>query len=288
MFGNNFAGITVWRDLLEDIFHKQESLQVNNQITFALDTLPVEGPARVEMLQLAGMYFGHARLYNARSFQVHFTVNCVNDLKEYVNNLKLGILKGIDLVSVSNINKASEIAEIKSLVPEAQVNWNVLSSSIVKKDISTIKEILTRVDSMYLLLHKAPMGHRGHNISDFYRAIQEVNKLDTSNEPAPENACKIPSITDKIMTDGCISDSRKYIKSGFGCSSNISRFQIWPDGRVTGCAYNSHNQYGKAAVSLSDIVDNLRNARTRYEFSECSIPIELQSFNDGKKHLAIV
>ncbi len=80
------------------------------------------------------------------------------------------------------------------------------------------------------------------------------------------------NVRNKVSVDGCLQDTIKYTKTGFGCSSNVSRVQVWPDGSVTGCpyAFSSDGPIGKTA---EDILDNIISARKQYDFKQkCHLP----------------
>ncbi len=286
LYGRTQMSQRVWRDIIWDVLVNHQRI-APTQVTLALDTISRSPDEGKFMRDLARSYFNGALEKNP-DMEVHFTVNCVNDLRGYLETYKNKI-EGINLVSISNLNKVEDIEFVREWVPGARVNWNVLSSSLKNRDpVKDIRPLLQRVDMMYLLLHKAPMGQEGHDLASFHQAVKNLLQLDTSREPTPAGSCAVPSLTTKVVTDGCLADSRKFLKTGFGCSSNVNRFQVWPDGRVTGCAYNSHNRYGKAAESLEDIVANLKDARDRYEFKACSIPKAVTEYDESRKRLPVV
>lgn len=272
-----------WQDLIIDLFHNQKYIKAN-QVTLALDTLPSKqhllytNADREFMLRLAKLYFSAASTRdNLQEPEAHITVNCINDFKQYIEELDMGTGLKLNLVSISNINNLEDIRLVRKLAPGAEINWNILSTSLVKYSLEYIKSILQAVDNMYLLLHKAPLGDTGHNIKSFKEACRKIDELREDSYEPPADSCKLPELVDKVVVDHCMTDARNFKSTGKGCSSNISRFQVWPDGRVTGCAYNSHNQYRKAAYTIQEVVENLKDARNRYEFSQCTIPQELSN-----------
>lgn len=275
-FGSEEMSLDLWRQLLIDIMICKNP-QVS-QVTMALDTLPAIMPRLIKMRSIAWTYLDLMRSATADpTVEYHMTVNCINDLRTY--EISRGHER-LNLLSISNINKIEDIAEARAIFPKARINWNILSGSFVKKSPEQIKEILVHVDQAYLLLHKAPLGMQGHDYLSWQNAFFLLAQLRSKEEeliPQIDNACPIPNIFNKVIYDGCMQDSWNYIKDkkmgrpATGCSSNVNRFQIWPDGRVTGCAYNSHEQYGIKAITREDITSNLRDARTRYEFDRCTI-----------------
>lgn len=275
-FGSEEMSLKDWILLLHDILITQDYIKTN-QVTLALDTIPHGNAETAIKMYYIAEKFVNIHQSKAKDLQVHLTVNCANDLRSY---FPTGPKNNIDLLSISNINNLDDIQFARQVFPKAKINWNILSSSLIKKDPKDIKQILAHVNQAYLLLHKAPLGHQEHDWDSWQKAFFLIAELRAGQEEVPEtsDSCLVPNLFDKIIFDGCVRDAWNYAKDkkfgreAFGCSSNVSRFQIWPDGRVTGCAYNSHEQYGKKVESFSDIVNNLRDARTRYEFHHCTIP----------------
>ncbi len=279
-FGSEHMPEDLWSALIDDIVVYGHKIRTN-QVTMALDTLSSKEDEYTLMYQIARDYMRAIRCksFSYKGPQKHLTVNCVNDLEEYTNS---ELFEQLDLISVSNINSLADIKLIRERAPWAKINWNILSSSLIRKSQEQIIEILTHVNQAYLLLHKAPLGKEGHDFDSWNKAldvIDQINykfsigdRLDNLLDFDGPEVCPVPNPASKIVIDGCIQDAFNFRKTGEGCCSNISRFQIWPDGRVTGCAYNSHERYGKFAKSVDDVVDNLREARERYEFDRCTIP----------------
>jgi hypothetical protein len=297
-FGSEEMDYSIWTWIFQDMIQYRAGNNRNidtKQITLALDTLP-KTSARHKMQEIANSYLSYvAEEYDDRHdlgfekrTEYHMTVNSVHDLEQYdfYHN------KALDLVSISHLNNADEIYTIKDYFPNAKINYNVMSGDFAKqvksKGIDHVKAILRNVDSVYYLLHKAPMGLEGHDFNAFFEGLAAINLF--KNPPQQQTdgqACPVPDLASKFIFDGCMNDAKYFSKTGYGCSANVSRFQIWPDGRVTGCAYNSHNQYGKFAESFDDVLDNIRDAKTRYEFSTCTIPSGLKEYST-KKHLQVV
>jgi len=288
-----------WQHLIVDIVGGREYIQTN-QVTFALDALPtghdnLDAPStRANMKSIAAKYLECMAYYKSSDIECHITTNHINDLRNYHFGMAI---QNLDLLSISNILSIEQIEKARELAPGAKINWNVTSgdfvSQVKRQGWNEVKKILRKVDSVYMLLHKAPMGQAGNALSDFFAAVSLIQDLKTVQPESEGQACAAPSLLSKFNLDGCMNDSRQFLKSGFGCSSNISRFQIWPDGRVTGCAYNSQQQYGNKAEHLEDVVKNLRDAKERYEFSGrnagncCTIPTELKNYSNNK-HLKVM
>lgn len=278
-----------WLDLIGEVLTAQTKIRPK-QVTLALDTLPSKNHLlyskqhREWMINLANYYFlfaerkGFKHRNQCNNTEAHITVNCVNDIRAYKEEVNEDnyLSNGLSLVSISNINGIEDIRYARETFPGAKINWNILSTSLVDIEKDKIKEILRHVDNCYLLLNKAPTGRIGNQISAFMKSLELVESIRDKDNTTIPGTCKVPDPTSKIVVDHCISDAVKFHKTGFGCSANISKFQVWPDGRVTGCAYNALNQYDNASTTLDDVVANLFSARKRYEFSMCTIPNELQ------------
>lgn len=288
-FGSEEMDDSVWYELIPALTNGDKRIR-SGQVTLALDTLP-KTAARSKLLDIAQEYFEAIKIADqSAGSEYHLTVNTVSDLKQYdpvIND-------GLSLCSISHLNNADEIHTIRDFFPKAKINYNVMSGDFVKqvnaKGLDHVKSIIKNVDSVYLLLSKAPMGEVGHDFNSFFQALETLKKFKNPPQETDGQACALPDLASKFVMDGCMMDSRNFIKTGFGCSSNVSRFQIWPNGKVTGCAYNSHNQYGKHAEDLDDIIQNLYEAKDRYEFSgegcgsgkACSIPQGLKDYSSRK------
>lgn len=275
-FGSEEIDFELWVTILDNIFFADRNIRTS-QVTLALDTLNQDpfSDSYFKMYKIAAVYSAMTRdikqYKNNLNLSIHLTVNDVKDLEQYT---KSEPFVGLDLISVSNINSLDDIKRIRERAPYAKINWNVLASTLNKKSEDQIRQIVQHVNQVYLLLPKAPLGKEGHDFNSLWKSMRKIPTLFPRDEKQETDgdSCVIPPLINKFILDGCIRDSNTFKVEGTGCSSNISRFQIWPDGRVTGCAYNSHEQYGKKANSIEDILDNLNDARTRYEFEKCTIP----------------
>jgi hypothetical protein len=269
------------QDLLHDVLYLQDNI-ITDQFTIALNDIVDEDyhswwwPV-VDAVTMPG------RVLPA---EFHATVN---NLRGSVNNpyhiASETFFNKLTMLSVSHLTPESA-KSFKERKLSTKLNWNVFSDEVEKISDEKLIAILQLVDHVYIIMKKPPLGltyvnEYANSVSSLERTIRRLTDMKTVESKAfvpVDNACKVPSIFDKIHIDGCFKDSNKYNRTGNGCSSNISRFQIWPDGTATGCAYNSQQSYEqKSAISLSGIVVNLKKARTRYEFSSCKIPQLLSS-----------
>lgn len=268
-----------------------------NQITLALDRRPSRSPGvhmdnshqyvqykRNAMLDLFKRFIEAKQVSTGGEF--HITVHTLSDLTDYLVNLGGQVLPAspFDMISISHINEleCQTLQEVRGRVASL-INWNltidpVVKIDAIKKSFRTIAEV---VDSIYLVLHKPNTGQPFDPVA--FEAHQDFLKF-IRTQPQ--------SIQDKVTIDGCLSDSKKFLSTGYGCSSNVSRFQVWPDGSVTGCAYNQ-NRITAPAANLISFLKNIYQASKVYEFDSCKIPTHLDSKNTYVKqrinhHLEII
>lgn len=248
-----------------------------NQITLALDKRPLK-PVNIRMdgshssiffkRELMLRYFEKFLIAKSKSIggEFHVTVHTINDLFDYWQSQTNRIM--IDMVSLSTIDskEISCFQDIRSIIAP-HINWNLTADPSLKLDKENFYQIAEAVDSIYLVLHKPSTGqHLDIHAFERYQELLQLIKIQ------PE------SIQNKVHIDGCLSDSRKFLSTGYGCSSNVSRFQVWPDGSVSGCAYNQE-RVTPAANNLSELLKNLTQASKVYEFNKCKIPHYLNPNN---------
>lgn len=269
-----------YRTLLDEMI---EGKRISaNQVTFALDT-----PDSYDQIQqgLFDAYFG-AFLSGAKrakdagvDMEFHVTTQGWSTLRHYMDSPSMPTLEGIDVISFSTPVGPHRYEELKRKYPNLHINTNMTlypkigkiysetnfesRTTLIKKCLDGEKENpRPRTDSIYLILHKPDVGEKyDQDYVDYYQSVAEHFK-DNPN----------------VMTDGCIQDSKKFLKTGHGCSSNISRFQIWPDGSVSGCPY-SHNPITPGVGNVKEeteqleiVLNNIRAANKIYQFDKCKIP----------------
>jgi len=248
-----------------------------NQITLALDNLPsprgliTEHMQRILVNYLTVAQYGKERAIDT---EFHMTVNSIDALYEY-RPFSMEQAKCLDLITFSQIHK-KDIGKLKGMRDiVSHVNYNFQPSLLnntkkaIKQKIKILKEdILPNVNTMYLILHKPDTGKDlDQEMTNNYFLFWEQLK-----ETLP------PGLLAKVNLDGCVIDAKRYVTTGGGCSSNISRFQVWPNGAVSGCPY-SHTPKTKAAIDAVDIIENIQEASKVYEFKKCKIPENLHPSN---------
>jgi MoaA/NifB/PqqE/SkfB family radical SAM enzyme len=80
---------------------------------------------------------------------------------------------------------------------------------------------------------------------------------------------------EKLVQDACIEDSYKKLKSGLTCSAGISKLHIWPDGRVSGCPYDSKHIMHQSVGKEYDVWNELNrvvNEKSCHSMDHCKIP----------------
>lgn len=270
--GISDSNFVLMGDIISEI---GRSIQVN-QVTFALDKKPVpaytSGPMSVnspatQMQALADYFMGRLQTCESDT-EFHMTVHTVSDLHEYgFHHRTYSYPKKLHMLSISHINEkdVSTFTYIRETIAQS-INWNLtIDPSVNLKHIkSTFHHVAMHVDTIYLVLHKPSTGklfdpEAFEMHQDFVRFIKTLPDY----------------IQKKVHIDGCIHDSYKFIRTGYGCSSNVSRFQVWPDGSVTGCAYNQ-NRVTPPAETMHDLHYNFWLASKKYEFDKCKIPNHLE------------
>jgi len=240
-----------------------------NQLTISMDVVPRIGNS-VHLLRFARYLeeelLAPGALEREERPEVHLTLRNLLSAQAYRFNGQHSLFENVDVVTVSNgcsldtpfkENKLVKFLNRNFMLDISSIGWN---SSTTNMQVDLISRTLEVYDHVYMLLNKTPIGKPVDlDIHKKYLAkYQEVYTL-LSN-----------SLGDKISRDTCVDDSEKFIKTGFGCSSNVSKFQVWPDGTVSGCPYAIRG-HGKVAVVAEDILDNIRQARKVQDFSECYI-----------------
>lgn len=238
-----------------------------NQITMAVDVLPKSNDSyEFEVLTDFFKYFHFAARSNTLQTEYHITVNHINNLKTYLDYLEYHevALSYFQMISVSNLTDIP-----KSWKHKTHWNWNLTLFPSDYPDISKINtqetkdwfvSQLNKVDSCYLVLHKPSTGDKVglHSFKIFIEFKKMIDSL-------------LPEQRAKVNFDTCFTDSQKYLSTNRGCSANVSKFQIWPDGSVTGCPYKQTPDT-PSAKNLQEIFANFVLAKNKYNFNSCNIP----------------
>lgn len=259
-----------------------------NQITLAVDDLSLDGYQAAEMLNLFGGIL--TTVVNRKSNKLdlhpaefHITCHTPKTLKNYTflnkktpwisEERTMEMLKYINMISFSEIPEG-EFEFVKEIAKHTPVNYNhLIPANITSDNIDTYVDKVTKigriVSHIYLVMFKRPIGSETNELvqlRDRSRMLNDIKVIQTLMERLPEDVRR------KVTRDGCLQDVSKHSRTGFGCSSNVSRVQVWPDGSVTGCAYafGADKPQGR---TVEIVMENIRNARKEYDFgSLCHLP----------------
>jgi hypothetical protein len=268
---------TVWIDLMKALNRNDpHPLLLANQITMAFDTLPTDKQQQYEMKMIGNEFL---RMRTDRPGEYHATANSVEDFLDYFNSSWKSCITGnlqrvslnnekkdmhlLDVLSFSNIqlNDISTFPGFRTWVTP-HINWNltIFPGTNLDKIKAHFMKVQPHVDSIYLVLHKPATGK---NLDSSSWAAHLDMRLWVKTLPE--------EIRKKVNTDGCAHDTQKFLDTGYGCSSNVSRFQVWPDGSVSGCAYQQ-KRITPPAKDLQGLLQNFYTASKVYEFDGCKIP----------------
>jgi hypothetical protein len=285
--------IELWRDLFQTYLYDihDDHHYHTNQITFSADDYSKDPIKKQYMKKVFEEYFfyicaGKAKYDKSLLPEAHITFHTLNTFDSYRDELGLSYNNKsfatiFDMISFSEI-KLSELDTIKELAQYTKINYNHLIPNRInnlRDYIDKINQIGKVVNHIYLVINKTPIGRKQTELDkdsnaqtmfdDRYIITQILKSVDND-------------IKSKISVDGCLKDVDKHSRTGFGCSSNVSRIQIWPDGSVTGCAY-AFNSTGTEARSFAGLLENISRARGQYDFRDrCHLPDAYKDSKSGR------
>ena len=256
--------IVTLNTFLDDLYFKGKLY--TNQFTLAVDNLPAEGEDREYMIQALGMaiWYKQNAAQEMQDTELHLTVNSWSTLKGYLDasNFELEDLRQVALLSISSPISKSELEEIREWAPDIVLNWQVQPYGRFNRE--KFENRLANFDQAYFIIHKGP----------------DMNMINPGNWHAwYSKIYNLPlELRDKIHIDSCAKDNWKFQRSGFGCSANISKIHIWPDGHVTGCPYNqrTYDDRGTEAATAAELHRNIKLSSERYEYRDCKLDVGLQ------------
>lgn len=242
-----------------------------NQITFALDKLSIDSYKYQIMLDLAYGYFFYASKDRTTQTEFHATVHTIDDLLGYTSGLKTNKFN-LEMLSISHLTEASiyNLKTLDILSSKTKINWNLTVDPTI--NLQKIKDsfigVASAVDSIYLVLHKPCTGN--YYPAESIAAYKDFQAFISR---------QYPEIQRKVIFDTCITDSEKFLSTGFGCSAGVNKFHIWPDGSVTGCPYNQR-RLTPGASTVEEVIKNIYQVNQIYrEFDSCKIPNHLDNNN---------
>jgi hypothetical protein len=239
------------------------------QISISIDDIPLHWDERESIhIEMQAQFNDFLRLSRSRrETEIHITACDINTLSKYgeLNNY----FENFEVVSLSNISD-QDIENLKKYFINEHINYNhlcpdIVNSYTIREQIEHIIEVAEVVDTIYIIVRKRPTGKEftpEEEASNISRLQQDLSYIRTILAKVPE------SVRRKINIDTCIEDVIRGRRTGSGCSANVSKFQVWPDGTVSGCPY-AFSGCGKIAKSAEDILRNIELAKSNYEYETC-------------------
>lgn len=203
-----------------------------NQVSISIDALNGE--------HMQEIFDGVIWLAGRKKNKLTVTINNTQSLRQYKN--WPDIFK-VDTVGFSNLN-ANDIDLVKQY---SNVVLNTIQGAKIEES------LLPYLHRAYLVMKKKPNGMqlKPEDLENLKEGIKWARQY------------KGP----KFVLDRCLLNMRNNIAGVGKCSSGVSRFQVWPDGGVSGCPY-AKNGIG-SAQTVEGILENIRRARERYDFDRC-------------------
>lgn len=258
-----------------------------NQVTMSVDHLPVRSDSisQFNYFHMTSVFQAFIHIANEQDRstrpEMHITVKGLGSLHRYVSDLKMKDreLGGLDFISLSEVPVTStglaSLDALRSKIPKTKFGWNVMMPGREVNDseyitfLAAMDNIMPYIDQLYLLLRKTPIG-TCRNL-DTVKQDKEQMTRDLQFIEHIQDTAERRGYGHQVLVDGCLRDIVKFKETGFGCSSNISKFQIWPDGSVSGCPYKYKAVTGPGNT-WKEILENIRKAQDFYDFQECHLP----------------
>lgn len=251
-----------------------------NQITVSFDLLPEDDWHKSILLAYYKKLSEQVRNAKEQGVDlpaIHGTFTHADSFIEYKRSIS-SHSDPFDMVSISNLPTPADAERILAnnggAMAGRHINFNhqipeYICSDNIDEYVKHMETIAKAVSTIYLVIHKFPVGKEmtvEDEIRFKNRLTHDLTVIHTLNKRLTDNARA------KLIYDGCLADTAKFAKDGHGCSSNISRIQVWPDGSVTGCAY-AHQSSTGPAETIELLIDNIRAVRKEYDFREkCYLP----------------
>jgi hypothetical protein len=215
-----------------------------NQISISVDELPkvVDDNTLQQRDHMAGFIASvlTTMLVDEREIkpQVHLTLRSPETLESYCGaGVPFFLWSEVDLISFS---------EIYTMHPD-------LFMTLRGRQIQKLQE--TGVQINYNALNK--MIPEGLPIDSIYLLVK---KLGTGQE-----FYFLPPQYKKVYTDICL----HHLQDN-NCNANISKFQVWPDGSVSGCPYQQKSDTPEA-LTAEEVVGNIISSARERNFERCCL-----------------
>ena len=238
-----------FQELFRSIFTETHSLFTTKQVTLSVDKLPADHRRAAFMEEILDIFLKQPKGLTEK----HITVHSRMDLEQYGPYRFLKAFQSeLDWISVSKIHNDYDTRTLSNMGP--RINWNTLPAGI--RGYGFCAETLSFVDHLHLLLEKPVLGQ------DFNR-IAEIDFMKTRDFLRQHFPSELRQ--GKITFDPCHMALEGYYTKGWGCSSNLRKISIWPDGTVTGCPYDSGREELDHEESL------VMALRDEYDWERCRI-----------------
>lgn len=205
--------------------------------------------------------------------KIQITCRNIESLLDYfrLTNVPMeATLRSLDMISFSNL-KSTEQQLIEYIRRFIRVNYNHMppwpSDYRVDKEEeykNALASIAKFVDSIYYIIPKKPTGDLNETSSKSNVYLDWIWYYLNVIDHLPIN------LKGKITRDTCFHDIQSYkLDPTKGCSANISKFTVWPDGAVSGCPY-AKIANTLPARNVEEILENLQEAKNyHYDFERC-------------------
>jgi hypothetical protein len=271
--------------LLEELIEANPA--ICNQFTLSADTPSPELSNRDDHM-LCVFFKTICAFKTIASPEIHITIKDPKTLMTYLScGYEPKYLRRLALISFSRLDREDSlhpdhavIDAIRTHCSDTKIAWNLRmparepTKSNIKSWINNVRMHHTKIDQIYMLLTKTPVGAK-RDSTDFDQEKRQIAR-DLYYMKALQKVANEEGWGNKLIVDGCLQDVLKFKDTGFGCSSNISKFQVWPDGTVTGCPYKFRSRQ-EPAMTAEGILENIKEARNHYDFDECHLPGVLES-----------
>lgn len=173
-------------------------------------------------------------------------------------NISVDVAK-ITSVDGDHLDGILSLKEIYRKYPDIHFNWNLMLPRRMNiKEKSLLQTLLNKLeknfDSIHLIIEKLS-DPAGHNIFN-----EDSDEISTEIfESYLKTAVELKQrFGDKLFIDSCVQTTLDNAITGnmFACRAGVNHVSLWPDGKVTGCAYRTpdtaYNTSEYSAVKAAD------------------------------------
>ncbi|MCW4026332.1 MAG: hypothetical protein NWE76_02460, partial [Candidatus Bathyarchaeota archaeon] len=138
-----------------------------------------------------------------------------------------------------------------------------IKSEELREWILELEEIATVVNHVYLIVFKEPMGlpsRVGQSLRRESRLARDIGLIKAIYKYGSRELRR------KLIVDGCLQAVLDHNRTGNTCSSNVSRFALWPNGAITGCPYSALRS--ERSGTVEQVLDRIRKAQKTNDFRD--------------------